>query len=254
MSENETIINARNYISTLEIPPVDNSLPDLYQASAPVFQSETKGAAVDKGSLVSFVSGLSDTHKKDVLNSTLLAQLAADKKFNRFTATREWYTFYRTVLENVGWVVPSFAYRDYRPGGSSLVVSDAILEILSAIATGDEMKILRTTLESLKENPKNEKSLTLFDQQSFPDNVGTFQILPVGEDDGQVVMALAAMEFKSQRHVTRFLWFKWESVSTKLFQSAQKCVLNEEVYSRVRQDVIEKLGGNAQKFVHDIDI
>lgn len=254
MEKSQVTEQVRNYIRALELPPEDKQLPLVYSAQAAVFQDDTPGAAVDAGSLVSFVSGLTAQHKSDVLNSTLLAQLAANKKYNRYTETRQWYDFYCSVLAQVGWVVPSFAYREYTPSGSSLVLSDAVLQILSAIATGSEMEILRASLESLRTKPGNEGPLALFDQQSFPENLGTFQILPVAEDDGQVVMALAAMEFKSTKHVTRFLWFTWEKTTSKLFQSAQKAVLNEDVYGRVRQDVINKLGDRAKQFINDIQI
>ncbi|MDK2123372.1 hypothetical protein [Parachitinimonas caeni] len=254
MTISHKVAHAVQYIQALELPEFDSA--NLATASTPlrVAQGEDAGAAVAAGSLVSFVSGLTEQHKNDVLNSTLLAQLAASKAYDRFKQTKLWYDKYVEVLAQVGWVVPAFAFRDYRPSGTSLVLSDAVLEILSAIATGDEMKILRAALTSLREDPKNEGPLHLFDSQSFPDNIGTFQIMPVGEDDGQVVMALAAMDFKSTKHVTRFLWFSWTSSSVKLVQSAQKCVLNEHIYGRVRQQVIDKLAGRASEYIKDIEI
>lgn len=254
MDKTQVTEQIKSYIRSIELPSPDARLQSVYNPRAKAFQDNTEGAAVNAGSLVSFVSGLTAQHKSDVLNSTLLAQLAANKKYDRYNQTRQWYDFYVSVLAQVGWVVPAFAYRQYSPSGSSLVVSDAVLAILSAVATGSEVDILRTTLESLKNNPNNEGPLVLFDQQSFPENLGTFQIFPVGEDDGQVVMALAAMEFKAQKHVTRFLWFTWESTSTQLFQSAQKAVLNEDVYGRVRQEVINKLGDRASQYIKDIEI
>jgi hypothetical protein len=242
------------FVSQLELPEIDRQAPKLYNAKAPAFQDGTEGAATDAGSLVSFVSGLTAQHKSDVLNSTLLAQLAATKQYDRFKQTRLWYDFYVQVLAQVGWVVPAFAYREYSPSGASLVLSDAILDILSAIATGNEIAILKATLTSLKDKSSNEGPLVLFDQQSFPENLGTFQIFPVGEDDGQLVMALSAMEFRADKHVTRFLWWTWTTTTVKLFQSAQKAVLNEDVYGQVRAEVIKKLGDRAAQFIKDIEI
>ncbi|MBD2513138.1 hypothetical protein H6G91_39290 [Nostoc muscorum FACHB-395] len=254
MSKQQVVDRIKEYISELELPEVDSKLPKVFRSESLAFQNDTPGAAANAGSLVSFVSGLTQEHKSDVLNSTLLAQLAATKKYDRFKQTRQWYEFYTSVLAQVGWVVPAFAYREYSPSGSSFLVADAIIEILKAIATGNEMDILVTSLNALKNNPKNEGSLTLFEQQSFPENLGTFQVLPVGEDDGQLVMAMSALEFRADKHVTRFLWFSWSNVSTKLFQSSQKAVLNEDVYSRVRAEVIKKLGDRASQYIKDIEI
>lgn len=254
MNKQHKIDQIKKYIAELPIAPADAKLPHIYNPKATAFADKEEGASVDAGSLVSFVSGLTALHKSDVLNSTLLAQLAANKAFDRFKMTREWYGKYCEVLAQVGWVVPTFAYREYSPSGASLQLSDAVLDILSAIATGDEMKIVEATLKSLRDNPSNEGPLTLFDSQSYPENIGTFQILPVGEDDGNVVMVLTALEFKAEKHVTRFLWFSWTSTSVKLFQSAQKSVLNEDVYGQVRAEVIKKLGDRASQYIKDIEI
>lgn len=254
MSNQDYTEQIRNYIRELPLAPLDSTQPHVYDPKASAFADDKEGAAVDAGSLVSFVSGLTAVHKSDVLNSTLLAQLAASKAFDRFKQTRQWYEKYCEVLAQVGWVVPTFAYREYSPSGASLQLSDAILDILSAIATGDEIKIVQATLTSLKDNPSSQGPLTLFENQSYPENVGTFQILPVGEDDGEVVMVLTALEFRSEKHVTRFLWFSWTTTTVKLFQSAQKSVLNEDVYKLVRQEVIEKLGDRASQYIKDLEI
>lgn len=254
MAKPNVIEQTKMFIAELDLPEIDEQLPHLFMADAPTFQDGTEGAAVSAGSLVSFVSGLTALHKSDVLNSTLLAQLAANKQYDRYTQTREWYSFYVSVLAQVGWVVPAFAYREYSPSGASVTLDAAVLEILGAIATGNEIAILTIAMNSLRDKSGNENALVLFDSQSFPENLGTFQIFPVGEDDGQLVMALAAMEFKAEKHVTRFLWFTWESYSVKIFQSAQKAVLNEDVYGQVRQAVIQKLGDRATQFIKDIEI
>jgi hypothetical protein len=244
----------KKFINELELPAVQPGMKKLFRPEAHAFQEGTEGAATDCGSLVSFVSGISATHKSDVLNSTLLAQLAASKKYDRFYDTINWYNYYISVLAQVGWVIPAFAFREYSPSGQSLVLSEAILDIMSAIATGNELKILATTLNSLKEKPGNEGPLVLFDQQSYPETIGTFQIFPVSEADGQLVMALSAMQFNSEKHVTKFLWWSWSTTSVRLRQSAQKAVLNEDVYSKVRQQVIDKLGDRAAQFIKDIEI
>jgi len=249
----KSIDEIRSYIANLEIPEAAG-LPTVSRKGAAAVLDDRESADIDAGSLVSFVGGVSGLHKSDVLNSTLLAQLAASKKFDRYTQTEDWYKFYTDVLANVGWVMPSFVFRKYEPSGDSLVLSDAILQILTAITTGDELEVLKAALSGLRDNQNNEGPLTLFDQESFPETIGTFQLFPVSMDRGDVVMALAAMQFRSDTHVNRFLWFTWKSTSVKLFQSAQKGVLNEDIYSRIRQDIIDKLGNNAETFIKTLEI
>jgi hypothetical protein len=58
-------------------------------------------AYVDHSSIVTFDKEISMQYKKDVLNSQLLAQLAADKIAKR--ETYEWYKKYQEVLTRIGW-------------------------------------------------------------------------------------------------------------------------------------------------------
>ena len=100
------------------------------------FKAATNGARsgyVNDGSLVSFVAGVDKQFQEDVLNSTLLAQLAANKKFDREQDSRNWYTFYKTVLENVGWTLQGFGFTQFNVSGGSFSCDKAVLEILTAI-------------------------------------------------------------------------------------------------------------------------
>src|ERR1043166_957342 len=65
---------------------------------------QAASANVDAASLVTFTDGVSGQQKEDVLNSTLLAQLAANRKHDRERDTVGWYGLYRTVLEQGGWI------------------------------------------------------------------------------------------------------------------------------------------------------
>jgi hypothetical protein len=82
------------YIAALELD--DSRLPNT--APHPVRFDTTDSGYVDAGSLISFVAGVSAENRADILNSTLLAQLAANKQYNREQQTQEWYGMYREVL------------------------------------------------------------------------------------------------------------------------------------------------------------
>ena len=254
----EEIKYAQGFVAELALPEEhEYKLPVLEKMRSfgeRAIKDDAPAAAANAGSLVSFVGGLLQQNKEDVLNSTLLAQLAATKKYDRYKQTKDWYDFYINVLANVGWVVPAFAFRGFTPTGSSFKMNDAVLQILSAIATGSELAILTATMKALEENKDNQDAVVLFDSQSFPETSGNFQILPVSEDRGDIVMALSAMQFTANKHVTNFLWWKWTTTEVNIFQSAQKAVLNNIIYSKVRQEVINKLGDKAKTFIKDIEI
>src|SRR5216683_1057876 len=88
---------ARSFISELELPALAGGtvFRDSQQVLVP--KIDQPSAYVNAGSVVSFVSGVSSRNQTDVLNTTLLAQLAANKKFDREIDTVNWYKFYRSV-------------------------------------------------------------------------------------------------------------------------------------------------------------
>ncbi len=222
--------------------------------TAPRFAADKDAGYVDAGSLVSFVAGLSTEHQADVLNSTLLAQLAANKKFDREKQTGEWYGFYRTVLENVGWVVEKFEFTRYNAVGTTFTVEQVVLEIVGALLTGNQLAIVTATLNALKESSKGGKPITIWDSTSHSSQNGSFQIGLAADKGGVPVMALGAFHFATRESTTRFLWFSYSSSETQLYKAGQTVSLNEIVYGKVRQQVIDKLGDNAVKFVANLEI
>ncbi|QOJ01539.1 MAG: hypothetical protein HRU70_14030 [Phycisphaeraceae bacterium] len=246
-----TVERARAFIESLEL---DDTITPHTLSRAPRIRDEEKAAYVNDGSLVAFLPGVSEQHKRDVLNSCLLAQLAANKKYDREKAPREWYTFYHTVMENCAWVVRAFAFEEFKASGATFDVHEAVIKVLAAIATGNDLAIIKETLDALKALSNDDHRVVLFDTSSTHQNKGTFQVSSAAETDGVVSLKLGAFHFTADTNVTRLLWFRFASSSTSFYKGAQTVTLNEEVYAKIRQSVVDKLGDKAQKFVADLDI
>jgi len=67
-------------------------------------QPQSSSANVAAASVAAFSDGVSGQQKEDLLNSTLLAQLSANNRYDREAATADWYDFYCTVLFRLGWI------------------------------------------------------------------------------------------------------------------------------------------------------
>jgi hypothetical protein len=230
---------ARSFLAAPMLAPEDVGKPEGY---------------VDKGSVVAFVAGVSTQNKADVLNSTLLAQLAADKKFDREAKVLDWYKFYGSVLEKVGWVVQGYNWSDYKSQKMSFTMDEAVLEIVAAAFTGEGAAVVAATLDALRKLPKQDGRLQLFNHSSTAAKEGNFQISACSEKDGSVAMNTAAFYFNSNKQVTDVLFFTFASSDVKLTKSLQGQTLNTEVYAKVRNDVLSKLGNNASTFVLNLDI
>lgn len=241
------------FIDSLELeePPPDI----LGLEAAPVETADkTKAGYVNDGSLISFVAGMSAQNKSDVLNSTLLAQLAANKKFDREKKPQDWYGFYKYVLENVGWVLADFKFDKFSAGGATFSVDEVVLKVLAAIATKNDIAVVMETVEALKSLSDKDRRVVLFDSATHSSSNGNFQIAATAESDDVAVMKLGAFYFTTSQTVTRLLWMKFSNTQARFYQGGQTCNLNSEVYAKVRKQVSDKLGDKAVKFIAELPI
>ncbi|PWE38980.1 hypothetical protein [Pseudomonas prosekii] len=257
MSVIESHVERLAWISKLEIPEAPAAVSSRERSAVVRASADENGAAVVKGSVVSFVSGLTDQARDDVQNSTLLMQLAADKKFDPDSQKQEWFKFYTEGLANLGWGRVSSVYSDYQPKNTDVTMDQVVLEVLAQVVAPESALylVVAQTFEALKSNPNNQGALKLFDNSSTKSGTGTFQILPAAQDTGgNVIMVLTCVNATTTVQSGSFLFWHWSSSSSRMYRAAQQIVLNESVYKQVRQAVIDKLGDNAKNFVKDLDI
>lgn len=238
------------YIQSLDI---DETILEVEPGEPKIVEAEEAGY-VNAGSLVTFGPGVSALHKSDVLNSCLLAQLAANKKFDREKQTKEWYAFYRDIFEKLGWVLRGFDFTKYETSGADFTADKVILEILKAVATGNDLAVVAATMEALNSLGNGSDALKIFETSSHTASAGNFQISVATEQDDVVAMKIGAFFFQTTQTVTRVLWFRFSASSTLFYKGSQVGALDEKVYEQVREAVIEKLGTNAKKLVRDIEI
>lgn len=205
--------------------------------------------------MTAFTEKVTGQSKQDILNATLFAQLAADKKFNREGDTKNWYNFYKYVLGKIGFVIESFTFQDHQVSGATFSMDKVVLDILAAIATGGQTEVITATLAALRGLAGSDNRIKLFDSQSSKDASGNFQIYPCDQSPtGDVSIAMGAFYYKATRHQGGILFFHWSSSSTKIYKGAQKAVFNAAVYSNVRDQIYVKLGVSARNLVASIDI
>ena len=213
---------------------------------------DSPAAKVVAGSLASFTSGLSGQRMDDVQNSTLLAQLAANEKFPDQKDAVDWYNFYGEVLSNLGWNVQEFAFDEYK-SHQAFKLSEVTLELLSALI-GDDQQLLTVVKRTLDSFAKSPEGLTLFKANSASGRYGRFQVLPCTVTNGQVSLVSIFTYFEANQVSENYFFSTYNSEDITMNQAAQVLTLDEEVYGKVRQAVIDKLGINASKYVKNLQI
>ncbi len=217
-------------------------------------------AAVDDQSVVCFVDGLDAQLKSDVLNSTLLAQLAASAKFPRDPNTFQynvagWYNCYTDTLQKVGWNIQGLSFSQHQTSGNIFQVNEVVVQILAGIVSQSAGLIVQGALEALNAaKAKSSSALTLWKSHTDNDANGSFQISCCSESEGCAAMALGAFYMTSKNKIRNVLWCDFSSADTTVQCASTQVVLNNGVYSMVRNAVCQKLGAAASSFIADLDI
>ncbi|MEU7583848.1 hypothetical protein AB0B50_40430 [Streptomyces sp. NPDC041068] len=208
--------------------------------------------AVDGGSLVAFSAGVSKGHRKDVLHSVLLAQLVANKKYNRYRESGDWYRTYGETLERVGWVVGdhegfvrcqahTFPYR----------IGPVILEKLGRVCDRPAMELAGAAIVALVALGEAERAAELFEKESHFERLGNFQVAVVDETGGGVICRLGRFRLLVRDEATdvvRLLRSDFHA-GDEVLGSSQLLRLHDEVYGPLRDGVAEKLGSRADALI-----
>ncbi|KUL35915.1 hypothetical protein [Actinoplanes awajinensis] len=211
--------------------------------------------AVDGNSVPTFVEGIRGQHLFDILNATLLAQLAANAKFDREQDPINWTRFYGKVLENVGFVVPEFSFFGLRSKDARFSMDQAVLKVIAAILTPTQVELAKASFDALQSLRSDDRRLQIFRRNSSDNRSGNFQISSVGESSAGIVsLKLNAFFFKTDEQVTDVLWFKFRSASTTLQATRTTLVLNDQVYDRLRQSILDKLGNRGLNFIGGLEL
>lgn len=222
------------------------------RAKAP---TDTSGATIDVGSLLSFVDGVTEQDRNDVLYSVQLAQRAASGAYDRFTQTQFWYQKYIEVLQNLGWANEQFAFTQFDQNEGEFRMDQAALGIITAIATQNQLLVLQQSVAALSKLAEDDGAITLFDFHASMQSSGNFQLGSVQRSsNGALSMALGAFYFHSDDERRRFLFFHWGAQKIHFWTAAQRMTLNTDFYARRRADVIAKLDADATQYVADLKL
>ena len=212
-------------------------------------------ASVNVGSLLSFVDGVTEEDKNDVLYSVQLAQRAASGSFDRFTQTQFWYQKNTEVLQALGWASEQFSFSLFKQDEGEFRMDQAALGIITAIASQNQLAVLKQAVDALAKLADDDGPITLFDFHSSMQSSGNFQLGAVQRsENGAVSMAVGSFYFHAIDDRRRFLFFRWGARKIQFWTAAQRMTLNKDFYARRRADVIAKLDADAKDFIADLKI
>lgn len=214
--------------------------------SAGIESSSEGGAQINEGALISFDVSLSVQNKNDISNSFLFAQLAADKKFNRHSATLDWLKTFSATLGVVGWTINA------SKNSTTIAPSPADwTEIVSHLVPENVQMITGSSIKASQELPVNGKAMTVWKGAALDKNDGILIVATGWVVKGTLSLSVVGIDFAFQHEFSGFM--RWAESFSLSIQSVT-LTLNEDIYAQVRQAIIAKLGDRPDYLVVNVPL
>lgn len=249
-----------DYVNGLELAAPPRQLLTLKRERRLQASADQGSATINDQSVMCFTSGVSGQLKEDVLNSTLLAQMAADKQVSHSSGTVSydvvsWYNAYVATLRKIGWDGQTSEFSEYQTSGSTFSVANAIIQILQGMVIGGGAMLASAALNALKKlEGSGSNASKIFESCMDDDSSGKFMLGTCVEENGNVALSMGTFYLTGYTHKKHFLWVDMSSADTHLQTATMSMVLNNAIYSRVRDTVVNKLGQSVDSFIADLDI
>jgi hypothetical protein len=257
----QTVLDARTFVQQLDIPAAP---PALLGTRSPlpefVFDTAKEQATVVGSDVIAFTSGITPEQRADLVNASLLAQLAARKKVPEpqdLAGVLEWYGHYFTVLSNIGFVIQDTGFADYKEKADSFEAHEAILDVAKVALAGAPaaLALVTKTLESLQKMSADSPWVTIFHRESRSAHTARFQVtLAETGADGGLLVKLMAFGVEAQSNITQVLFFRFRKNQARLRHHTGTVTINPGVLEGVRADIATRLTEHTRSFVAGLDI
>ncbi len=207
---------------------------------------------VDSGTLPVFCPDVPEPQRQDLLNSTLLGQLVADKRHARKTEPQEWYSEYFKTLGNLGWVFDSTTFKNIQPKVFKFTIEEIVMRLLRPKTSAEERALVQETMRSLRNLPDTDPHVIVFNDGTHSESSVNAQV-SVRKSE---VMVNVGVVFTTSQKLKSLLHEKLEtkSLESDIQTIVQVATLNEAAYSDVRESVIQKLGSKRKELILELDI
>ena len=248
------------FISSLPLSGFKSSFATFIGAAYAVESQDTdeisskEEAYLNSKSIISFVSDVTAQNRQDVLDSTLLAQLAANHDYPGEDQILNWYKRYTDVLTNIGWEVQNKRDEKLNASQASFDMENVILSVFSTALQGSWLEIIKNTLSSIKSLSRSDNKISVFQNNTHTDYKGAFQVSIALEENNSVSLHMAAFVVRSTKKITDILFFKFDKEATTVDCAAYDMILNADVYAGIRDAVKSRLGELAKQYIVKIDL
>ncbi len=212
------------------------------------------------GSIVIIRPDVSKETADAVIQSHLLAQLAANNRFD-VTDYANWYQWYARILSGLGWSTEQFSFDKFSVDKETVTVASMTKEALGGVLAANLLSEYTEAITALNEKEANSTLLDLFLSKSTAkretdDKAKSvthheqhiiFQVIVAGcqDSDDSVSSMILGLFYLTLDDITSKKWMltKIKSSEIQMFQGVQKAVLDLDIWDKAKDAVAEKLDG-----------
>ncbi|MFN8097529.1 MAG: hypothetical protein U0Q21_04470 [Dermatophilaceae bacterium] len=223
------------------LPPAATAASDHPEPAVVAVGGSTQ---VNQGILIAYDSAMPTQPAADVTYSLLFAQLAADAQNDRRTAPDAWMSVWLDVLQGVGWIVE----RDNRPPGRELPLGTEWPALVTGLLPTSAAQLCAGGMAVAQKLPPTAPGMKVWGRSIAGADRAMF-IPAAALATRDPTIAAVAVAWQLHQELTTF--FTWSLAFLAQFRSVQM-TLNETVYSRLRQDIIARLGTAPATYVVEL--
>lgn len=217
------------------------------------FETIKNQAAVVGQDVVAFESGTEKDFRKAISNSSLLAQLVANRKVADRKDIYAWYDAYFDVLGNLGWVVQENGWSTYEVGGSGVEVHEEIITLATVLLgpAPTALAIVKTTLDSLKKMDEKTPWLKIFGRESTHAEAARFQVSVVRKspESGELLVTMMAFGLEAESKITQVLLFKFKKNEATLKNNSAQVSINKNSIAALAPAIEDKIRAYQKDYI-----
>jgi hypothetical protein len=248
-----SLASASEFVRAVELPLAPPS--DALNAEEALEAGKTNATVVGSD-VISFTSEVRPEMRQAIIDSALLAQLAATRKVADAAKIYDWYDAYFDVLKNVGWTVQDHGFAEFTETANDIQAHQAVLDIVAGLLGpgSTALSLVKTALDSLKRAQENEPFFVIFNRETRHANSARFQVSVAEGDATGHLVTLVAFGMKASSTLTHVLFVKVRSSDVEIKHQSGKASINAEVLQAVHPLIQSRILAHQRSFIVDLPI
>lgn len=199
--------------------------------------------------VLAFADNLSVDKRQMAMNAATFAEVYANSKADRDTASVAWMAAYREAMLQAGWFMGSADSETYTSNSLNLTMDSVVLDIVASVAGGNAAALLPLIGKTLEKIREKQELVTLFDKNATGATKNSCRIIPCLEsENGLAVSLFIGLEFDKRDAKGGALFWKWEKHDLDIQKVATMVNWNVDRYKRNEQNILKYLDGDSDSF------